>query len=100
MKAKKIWKNIGISTLFLHVSNTSKASSKSPEEHLHQATEMADTAVQPRELECCKHLQPAVTGVAQNVMDESKAFSESHHWTHWANDSTFVKCLSKTNTWQ
>lgn len=72
-------KKVSISTLFLHVSNTSKASSKSPEENLHQAMEMADTAVQPRELECCNHLEPAATRGAQNVIDESKAFKENHH---------------------
>ena len=61
------------------MSNISKASSKSLEENLHQAMEMADTAVQPRELECCNHLEPAATRVEQNVMDESKAFKENHH---------------------
>ena len=77
---KNLKKKININSLFLHVSNTSKASSKSLEENLHQAMEMADTAVQPRELECYNSLEPAATRVEQNVTDESKAFKEkSYH---------------------
>ena len=72
--SKKIFflEKIGVNVLFLHVSNTHKASSKSPEETLNPAMEMADIAAQLRELGSCSTLEPATTSVAQNIVDGSK----------------------------